>query len=750
MTFYAVAALINAITSFILGSFMFFKNRKNTTSNTFILLSAAVCFWSLFYFLWQTCANYELALFYTRMLSIGSILIPIFYLHWVLSFLELKDIKTKVVLYTGYVITFIFLLFSFSPIFIKDVGNILSFSFWPKAGFLYTIYLIVSYLGLVGYGLFQLFKNYSESNSLKQYQIKYIIWGTAIGFLGGATNFFLWYEIEILPVGNIFTSLYVFILFYAMVKYRLMDIRIVIQKIFIYFVVALFVYVFFYLLINFYNYTFGGVFTGVSYAFGIIVAPIFAYLFYVVDRGVRVFASKYLFVSLYNYQETINKLTDDLNKYIDLDKIIKLIIDTIKNTMKLDRAGILLVNTDVKPIKYEIAKVVGFDENNGISLVQDNFLTKYLTKTQKPLVGDELVMLSNEADKATERNLLRLHCHMVKIEAALCLPLMANKKLIGIIVLGSKLSGDAYTSEDLKLLDVLSKQAGIAIENARQYKQIQEFGKTLETKVEEQTKDIEEKNAYLQELLNMKSDFLRVVNHQLNTPLSIMRGYFSMMKDGDYPPEKALPVIETGLDRIINTVSSFWDAYKIEGEKMKMEPQKVNIASLVEKMIKEKKDLPVVKERELKLEIKKPSFDVPDVWCDLQKISHVISNLLDNAANYTAKGKITVYYELIKDFLKVNVEDTGAGISEEYKKKIFQKFSRGNTTVGMNPNGSGLGLYIAKKIVEGNGGDMSFYSEGENKGTTFSFTVPVYAEQGNDENKEAIKQNKIESFNKNI
>jgi signal transduction histidine kinase len=498
-------------------------------------------------------------------------------------------------------------------------------------------------------------------------------------------------------------------------------------------------------LINFYNYTFGGVFTGVSYAFGIIVAPVFAYLFYAVDRGVRVFASKYLFVSLYNYQETINKLTDDLNKYIDLDKIIKLIIDTIKNTMQLDRAGVLLVNTDVKPIKYEIAKTVGFDENNGMSLVQDNFLTKYLTKTQKPLVGDELVILSNEADKRTERNLLRLHCHMVKIGAALCLPLMANKKLIGIIVLGSKLSGDAYTSEDLKLLDVLSKQAGIAIENARQYKQIQEFGKTLQTKVEEQTKDIEEKNAYLQELLNMKSDFLRVVNHQLNTPLSIMRGYFSMMKDGDYPPEKALPVIETGLDRIINTVSSFWDAYKIEGEKMKMEPQKVNIASLVEKMIKEKKDLPVVKERELKLEIKKPSFDIPDVWCDLQKISHVISNLLDNAANYTAKGKITVYYELIKDFLKVNVEDTGAGISEEYKKKIFQKFSRGNTTVGMNPNGPGLGLYIAKKVIEGNGGELSFYSEGENKGTTFSFTVPVYKEQVSD-NKETIKQNKIEIF----
>lgn len=747
MTFYAVAALINMITSFTLGSLIFFKNRKNTTSYTFVLLSFAVFFWSLFYFLWQISTDHSSALFYTRMLSIGSAFIPVFYLHWVLSFLEDKSLKSKIILYFGYIITFVFLAFSFSPIFIRDVEPILVFNFWPKAGWLYTVYLAVSYLGLVGYGLIRLIRDYSHSNSLKQYQIKYIIFGTIIGFLGGATNFFLWYDIKILPVGNVVTSLYVFILFYAMVRYRLMDIRIIIQKIFIYFTVATFTYIFFYLLIGFYNRTFGGVFTGASYAFGIIVAPLFVWFFYGIDRGVRVFASKYLFVSLYNYRETINKLTNKLNTYIDLDKIINLIVDTIKDTMQLDRAGVLLVNMEVNPIKYEIAKVIGFNEKNGISLVEDNFLTKYLSKTQKPLDKDELIILSNDVDQKQKKNFVKLLEHMEKIEAALCLPLMANTKLIGIIVLGSKISGDAYTNEDLELLDTLSKQAGIAIENARQYKQIQEFGETLKTKVDEQTKDIEKKNAYLQELLNMKSDFLRVVNHQLNTPLSIMRGYFSMMKDGDYPPEKALPVIEVGLDRIINTVASFWDAYKLEGEKMKMEPQKVDITALVDKMIKEKKELQVVKDRKLKLEVKKADFEVPNVWCDLQKINHVISNLLDNAANYTSKGKITVYYELEGDLLKVNVKDTGAGISKEYSEKIFQKFSRGNSTIGMNPNGSGLGLYIAKKVVEGNGGEMSFFSEGEGKGTTFSFTVPVYNEQKGDIDKKIVKQNKIEIFN---
>lgn len=745
MTFYAIGALINAITSFTLGSIVFFKKKKNTANYTFILLSFAVFFWSIFYFLWQISTNQDSALFYTRMLSIGSALIPIFYLHWVLSFLELKSLRTRSVLIFGYLITLVFLLFSFSPVFIRGMEKIMFFEFWPKAGFLYTIYLLVSYIGLVGYGLTQLIKNYSSSNSLKQYQIKYIIIGTAIGFLGGATNFFLWYDIKIPPIGNIITSFYVFILFYAMVRYRLMDIRIVIQKIFIYFAMAAFTYGFFYAVIGFLEHIFDGIFTSAAYAFGIVIAPLFVWSFYALDKKIRAIANKYLFISLYNYQETINKLTNELNNYIDLDKIIGLIVDTIKNTMKLEKAGIFLAEAD--STKYKIAKVIGFSESKDMPLIDDSLLAKHLSKTKKPLVSDELAMLSSDKREKDTKSLAKLYAYMEKIDAALCLPLIANKKLTGIIILGSKVSGDAYTSEDLELLDTLSKQASIAIENAKQYKQIQEFGKTLQDKVNEQTRDIEEKNAHLQELLSMKSDFLKVVNHQLNTPLSIMRGYFSMMKDGDYTPEKALPAIEIGLERIINTVAAFWDAYKLEGEKMQMEPQKVDIESAVDKMIKEKKELQTAKEKTLKIEVRKPDFDIPAVWCDPQKITHVISNLLDNAVYYTYKGKITVYYELEGDFLKISVKDTGVGISESDRARIFQKFSRGASASGMNPNGSGLGLYIAKKIIEGNGGAMSFSSEGENKGTTFSFTIPICKDQQEDGKKPDAKRGKIEIFN---
>ena len=261
-------------------------------------------------------------------------------------------------------------------------------------------------------------------------------------------------------------------------------------------------------------------------------------------------------------------------------------------------------------------------------------------------------------------------------------------------------------------------------------------------------KELEAKNALNQELLTMKSDFLRVVNHQLNTPISIMRGYFSMMKDGDYKPEKAFPTIESGLDRISLTVADFWDAYELEGERMKMNPDRVDITTVVEKMVAEKRDLQYAKDRQLTLSVEPPKFKVPIVWCDLKKITHVVSNLLDNAVFYTYKGGIVVSYELTGDYLKSNIRDTGNGITEEDKKKIFQKFSRGTGASGMHPDGSGLGLYIAKKIVEGSGGEISFFSEGAGKGTTFSFTVPVYTDQQAGNPGEVVtRENKVEIFN---
>lgn len=278
---------------------------------------------------------------------------------------------------------------------------------------------------------------------------------------------------------------------------------------------------------------------------------------------------------------------------------------------------------------------------------------------------------------------------------------------------------------------------------------LKELMDNLEDKVNYQTKDIKEKSLYLQELLNMKTDFLRVVNHQLNTPISMVKGAFSMMDEKIWDAPKSLEAIKAGFERITQTVQDFWDAYELEGEKMQMKPGKTDINAIVEKLIIEKKKLPLAIQRKLSIFVNKPAFEIPAAWCDSKKITHSISNLLDNAIYYTEQGSVTVSYEIIdKKYLKIKVTDTGAGISEEDKKILFQKFSRGRSASSLRPDGSGLGLYISKKIVEGNDGKMICESHGLGKGSSFSFTVQIYKNQqlDNARDNQIIKKDKIVVF----
>ena len=689
----------------------------------------------------------------------GAIFIPVTYFHFVLVLVDLFQ-KKKKFLILSYFIFFAFFLSNFTPLFVNRIESLYSFKFWPLPGPAYHVFLVI-WFAYVIYSTFLLFQKYKLSQGIKKEQLKYVFIGMTIGFAGGSTNYFLWYEIPIPPFANILVSVYVGAIAYAIIRYRLMDIRIVAKKIFIYVAAAAFTYGIFYGVIWGYNKYFGGVYTKSAYLAGLIIAPAFLVGLYWFNKLITKIANKYFFFSVYSYQETIAKLTNELNYLIDLNKIIDAIVETIKKTMQLDRAGVLLINQNKNPNHYQIAKVVGFNEKNGISLVQDNALTKHLQRIQKPLVRDELLLLARDARSKQEKDSFnKLHDHMKHIEASLCLPLMSSNKLIGIIVLGSKVSRDAFTKEDLELLDTLSKQAGIAIDNACLYKEVQDFNKTLKQKVDEQTKDIteksgqiKEKNKYLNELLEMKTDFLRVVNHQLNTPLSVMRGYFSMMDEGSYPLKKGTTLAKGGLDRISQTVADFWDAYELEGERMKMEPQKVDITSVVDRLLPEKQKLKLAVERGLVLSVEKSDFKVPAVWCDLKKIAHVISNLLDNAVFYTEHGSVTVSYELVdNNYLKINVKDTGSGISKEDKNKLFKKFSRGKNATDLRPDGSGLGLYIARKIVEGNFGEMTYFSEGKGKGSTFSFTMPIYKNQKREQGDEdtVTREKNIVIFDENI
>jgi len=229
---FAFSAFINAISAVIFGGFVFLKNPKRLANTLFGLMSLSLAIWSFSYGLWQLSQEKEIALFWVRILSIGSLFIPITFFHWITVMYNLNK-RHRFMIVGGYVLALILLCFSFSPLFIKDISPQLSFPWWPGAGILYTIYLFVGYIGIIGYSCLLLLKTHRRSTGHTKQQIKYIILAVICGFFGGATNFPLWYKIPMPPYGNLLVALYPLILSYAIIKHRLFDIKVVVTSLFV-------------------------------------------------------------------------------------------------------------------------------------------------------------------------------------------------------------------------------------------------------------------------------------------------------------------------------------------------------------------------------------------------------------------------------------------------------------------------------------------------------------------------------------
>lgn len=234
MNYHAIVSIINGVIAITFGLFIFLKNWKNTTNFTFLLMGLGVAFWSFPYAKWIISDNHIDALFWSRMLNLGATVIPIFYLHCILSILNLVKQKKRILIF-GYFLIFVFSLFSFSPLYINSVKEVGPFLYWPQAGPIYTLFIFFGYFGLTGYGAFQLFKTRGMEFNLEQKkQANYLILGTFFGFLGGALNFPFMFGFAlpsaILIIGQISVSFFYYFSGIAAIKYRLFEIKLMLTE----------------------------------------------------------------------------------------------------------------------------------------------------------------------------------------------------------------------------------------------------------------------------------------------------------------------------------------------------------------------------------------------------------------------------------------------------------------------------------------------------------------------------------------
>lgn len=263
---------------------------------------------------------------------------------------------------------------------------------------------------------------------------------------------------------------------------------------------------------------------------------------------------------------------------------------------------------------------------------------------------------------------------------------------------------------------------------------LEDYAKNLEKKVEERTSELANKNDELVRLnklleaLKIKTDFLHVINHQLRTPISAMRGYLDFWRTGAYlkfAPKKQEEMkdnIIIASDQLANIVNNMVDALEleVEGKAVSLELEKIDIKQLVEEIYKVDFEQRFQKKK-LVFELKSDKNAV--VQSDKGFVTNVISNLIDNALKYTLNGKVMVDVKSDDNVVSVIVRDTGIGMTEADRATLFQKFTRSQAATKISPAGSGLGLFIVKKVVEILHGEITVASEGRNKGTVFTFKL---------------------------
>lgn len=712
MSIFVLSAIVNGLTSLILAVLVYLKSRKFFVNKIFIFFCLSVTLWSFFYFFWQIAVDKTSALFWSRALMGSAIFIPIFYLHFVHAFLEIKTERSKIIIILAYTFSLIFLIIDFTPYFIADVRPELSFPFWPTPAPLFNVFLPVWFF-LVVYSTYLLVKFYKISSTIKKNQIKYILIGTILGYIGGSTNYFLWYGIPIMPYGNILASVYVGTVAYAIVKHHLMDIKIALRRSSVFLASVSLVII----MAAAIKYVFDNWFSYYS-VFGrplILITAVF--IFPPLKNKFYGLANKYFFSSLYDSGEVIAALSERLRSTLTAEKIYEYIYGALAGAFHAKAFNILIYNEKTKRYTAQYNNDFNLDSKKG--LPEDKVLTRMFIKKNQPIITED-------ADSMDELRGNKTIALLKKTGIEILAPLNVKDKTIGLIALGKKESGDMYNDDDLKVLETAGAQAAIALENALLYKESKNFGVKLEKEVERATRDLRQANEQLKKLDAAKSEFISIASHQLRTPLTVIKGYISMMLDGNFgvltgPEKESLEKVFSSNERLIQLVENLLDVSRIESGQFEFSFKQADLNKLVadaaDKLAGE------AKEKNLILEYKPPAKPLPLLKLDQEKIKQVILNLIDNGIRYTKQGSVIITLELLKNKVKFCVSDSGMGIAPEDMINMFKKFSRGSGTSLVYTEGVGLNLYVARITIEAHQGKI--WAESEGKGSKFCFELPA-------------------------
>jgi signal transduction histidine kinase len=256
---------------------------------------------------------------------------------------------------------------------------------------------------------------------------------------------------------------------------------------------------------------------------------------------------------------------------------------------------------------------------------------------------------------------------------------------------------------------------------------LNELYTSLEEKVEQRTSELAEARDEAVRANKSKSEFVSIVSHELKLPMTSIKGYSDLMLSGatgqlNENQVNFLTTVRNNVNRMATLVSDLADISRIESGNLRVEAKAVPVWDVIDEVITLTKTQVEQKQQHLIVDV---SNELPKAWCDRNRLSQILTNLISNANKYTpANGKIEVRAEYVDDMIQITVKDDGLGMNEEDQQKLFSTFFRSTDEKVREAPGTGLGLSITKNLIELQGGRIWFESEFR-KGTAFHFTLPV-------------------------
>ncbi len=682
------------VLNFFLAFFIFFRNPKKNINQSFSLLCLLLSVWSFAVFASHSVAFNRYVWSRLSYFSQMIILLDVWYLSFIYP-------KKTAVMQTAAAI--------FGTAFLVVFSTLLIFTsfFVSKQNYFGNAFLLFSTLSWIpiAWTVLNLQQKFSQVLGLEKQQLKFIFYAYLLyafnaNFLANLFNI----------SGNDYAStsfsalaslVLTIAVFYAIARYRLMDVRFIVSKIIVYTLLSLIVVLAYSMILFILGlYFYQAQLDGPTLLIVLSITLLTVLTSVPLKKALEKISNRAVLKDKLLRNQALLKFAPMFIKYEDLDSLAKHFCLRLRELLHLEGANLLYSRGD---------KIFFVPGDTKINFNKESCAVLFTAEKEFYII--------DESPEGEIKNFM----HDSK---SYYMQIFKHKEFKAVLLLGYKLNGDIYFDDERNFLSVLLTQFFIALERVLLFEKTKNFNNVLQVKVRDATAEIGKSNYQLKQNLRLKDELISVVSHELIVPMVAISGSLSTIIEGmagkvSVSAKDFLQAVYNENTRLIRLTKNLLSISRIRSGRISFEMEKFNpekvieeIAGLIQPLVEEKKLI-------FKLDI---GSDNSRVYADKDKLKEVIINLLDNSIRYTKKGQIKLGLVEEGEKIKFYVQDSGSGISEKEKKHIFSDIDLLNDQKKLTKKGRGLGLYICHNLLAGMKGNIAV--ESLKAGTIFSFWLP--------------------------